>query len=188
MAKQASARSILTAKRNLALGATLSGFLVTLPAIAVQLSNGQTAFNYPPRLVRAATSFISADTPATYHFTLAIPKNAGEPLKAVTVSQRENLDPVSFDPSRSHAFLGDSFAGGSEVTLARIDGEQSNKPGEATIAFDPPVLPGSTVTVALRAKRNLSEGTYLFGVTAFPAGENSSGKFLGYGRLHFVAR
>nr|WP_199755917.1 DUF2808 domain-containing protein [Chroococcidiopsis cubana] len=48
--------------------------------------------------------------------------------------------------------------------------------------------PGTTVTVALRAKRNPSGGIYLFGVTAFPTGEKSSGQFLGYGRLHFGSR
>ena len=74
------------------------------------------------------------------------------------------------------------------MPLASIGGEQPNKPGEATIAFDPPVSPGTTVTVALRAKRNPSGGVYLFGVTAFPAGERSWGQFLGYGRLHFGPR
>jgi hypothetical protein len=188
MAKEKSVHSILTATRNLAIGAIFSGSLVTLPAIAVQFSNGQTAFNYPPRLVRAATSFRSANTPATYHFTLAIPENAGEPLGAVTISQRENLDTISFDPSRSRAFLGNSFAGGPEVSLASIGREYPNKPGEATIVFDPPVPPGTKLTVALRAKSNPSGGVYLFGVTAFPDGEDSSGQFLGYGRLHFGPR
>lgn len=28
-------------------------------------------------------------------------------------------------------------------------------------------------------------GVYLFGVTAFPAGEKSHGQFIGFGRLHF---
>lgn len=189
MTKETSTPSVLTAKQNLLFGATLfSSFLIILPAMAGRLSNGRTTFNSPPRLVRAATSFVSADSPATYHFTLAIPQNAGESLGAVTVSQRENLDLVSFDLTRTHAFLGDSFAGGSEIPLARTDSQQSDKPGQAAIAFDPPVPPGKTVTVALRAKHNPSEGTYLFGVTAFPAGEERAGKFLGYGRLHFVAK
>jgi len=188
MTKQTSARNILTAKRNLAIGAILSGSLISLPVMAVQLGNGQIAFNYPPRLVRATTSYKSPHTPATYYFTLAIPQNAGEPLGAVTISQRENSDTISFDPSRSRAFLGNRFVRDSEIPLASIGGEQPNKPGEATIAFDPPVPPGNTVTVALRAKRNPSGGVYLFGVKAFPDGENSSGQFLGYGRLHFGSR
>ncbi|MDV2994487.1 MAG: hypothetical protein N4J56_004141 [Chroococcidiopsis sp. SAG 2025] len=187
MNKQISARNILT-KRNLAIGAILSSSLISLPVMAVQLGNGQTAFNYPPHLVRATTSYKSPHMSATYYFTLAIPQNAGEPLGAVTISQRQNSDTISFDPSRSRAFLGDRFARGSEIPLASIGGEQPNKPGEATIAFDPPVPPGNTVTVALRAKRNPNGGIYLFGVTAFPAGEKSSGQFLGYGRLHFGSR
>ncbi|MDZ4877634.1 MAG: hypothetical protein CLLPBCKN_007069 [Chroococcidiopsis cubana SAG 39.79] len=74
------------------------------------------------------------------------------------------------------------------MPLASIGGEQPNKPGEAMIAFDPPVSPGTTVTVALRAESNPDGGIYLFGVTAFPAREKSSGQFLGYGRLHFGSR
>lgn len=64
MNKQISARNILT-KRNLALGAILSGSLISLPVMAVQLGNGQTAFNYPPHLVRATTSYKSPHMSAT---------------------------------------------------------------------------------------------------------------------------
>lgn len=65
---------------------------------------------------------------------------------------------------------------------------QPAKSGEVTVAFNPPVQPGKTVTVALRAKKNpTGGGIYLFGIKAFPGGENSYGQFLGYGRLHFYS-
>ena len=85
-----------------------------------------------------------------------------------------------FDVSESRAFNGDSFAGGTEVPISSIGGEEPSKPGEVVIEFDRPVPPGSTVTVALKAKRNPTwDGVYLFGVTAYPPGENSQGLFLG---------
>jgi hypothetical protein len=160
-----------------------------LPAVAVKLSNGQVAFNNPPNLIRAATSSSNPNTPATYHFTLSVPKDAGEPLQAVKIVQRQNVDTVAFDMNRSRAFKGDSFAGGPALSLASIGGEAPANPGEAMVVFDPPVSPGSTVTVALKAKHNpWRGGVYLFGVTAYPAGENGIGQFLGYGRIQFHQR
>ncbi|KAM3113986.1 DUF2808 domain-containing protein, partial [Phormidesmis sp. 146-33] len=73
---------------------------------------------------------------------------------------------------------------GARSEVANIGGKPS-KPGEVTIVFDQPVQPGSTVTVALAAQRNPSwANVYLFGVTAYPDGENGLGQFLGYGRIN----
>lgn len=147
---------------------------------------GQTFFSHPPQLIRAAASQTGAYTPSTYKFTLIVPKDAGQPLKAVTIAQAENLETVKFDVSNSKAFLGERFAASSEIRLASIGGDQPDKPGEATIVFDQPVQPGSTVTVALAVQRNPTwSGIYQFGVTAYPTGENSLGQFLGFGRINF---
>jgi len=44
----------------------------------------------------------------------------------------------------------------------------------------------SEVTIGVKPRRNPDfGGVYLFGVTAFPAGEKSRGLYLGAGRLHF---
>jgi len=60
------------------------------------------------------------------------------------------------------------------------------KPGEITVVFEQPVQPGNTVTVAIAAKANPNfGGSYEFGVTAYPVGDNSMGLFLGYGRINF---
>jgi hypothetical protein len=147
---------------------------------------GQTFFSDPPQLIRSAASQLGANVPSTYEFTLTVPKDAGQPLKAVKVVQAENMETINFDLGNSKAFLGDRFAGGSEIQLASIGGEQPANPGEVTIAFDQPVQPGSTITVAVAAQHNPNwSGVYLFGVTAYPAGENGLGQFLGYGRINF---
>lgn len=171
----------------LALGVLLPGSLLGLPVVALRLSNGQTFFDHPPRLVRAATSVAQTEVPgATYHFTLQVPQDAGESLQAVTIVQHENPDTVVFQPNKSRAFAGSSFAGGPQVPLASIGGPQPSGANEETVVFNSPVPPGSTVTVKLTPKRNPDRpGVYLFGVTAYPVGENSPGQFLGYGRLHF---
>lgn len=172
---------------GLALGILLPSFLLALPGVALRLSNGQVFFNHPPQLIRAATSVAQTDVSgATYHFTLKVPEDAGEPLQAVTIAQRQTGDTVVFREGKSRAFAGDSFAGGSNLGLASVGGPQPLGSNEETVVFDSPVLPGSTVTVALKPERNPERaGTYLFGVTAYPVGKNSPGQFLGHGRLHF---
>jgi hypothetical protein len=146
----------------------------------------QTFFSHPPQLIRAAATQTGVYSPSTYEFTLTIPQNAGQPLKAVTIAQVENLETVKFTISDSKSFLGERLTASSEIRLASIGGSQPTKPGEVTIVFEQPVQPGNTVTVTLAAQQNPSwANDYLFGVTAYPVGENSLGQFLGYGRIDF---
>ncbi len=146
----------------------------------------QSYFDHSPHLIRSATSNDAAHNPATYEFTIALPADAGAPLQTVKIVQEQNLDHVHFDVARSSAFLGDSFAGGQSVPLAAIGGEMPKNDSEATVTFNPPIQPGQTVTVALDATANPWQGgVYLFGVTAYPEGNQASGTFLGFGRIHF---
>jgi hypothetical protein len=116
---------------------------------------------------------------------LTVPKDAGQPLKAVTIAQAENLEIVKFDVSNSKASLGERFASSSEIRLASTGGQAAH-PDEVTLVFDQPVQPSSTVTVALAVQRNPSwGGVYEFGVTIYPVGEHGLGQFLGYRRINF---
>ena len=146
----------------------------------------QSFFSHPPQLVRAAALPNGGSSSSTYEFTLTVPKDAGQPLKAVTIAQATNIETVRFDVTNNRAFIGRRFAAGPEIHLASIGGAQPANPGEATIVFDQPVQPGNTVTIALPVQKNPdSNGVYLFGVTAYPDGENGLGQFLGYGRINF---
>jgi hypothetical protein len=147
---------------------------------------GQTFFHHPPHLDRTAAFPNVGYVPSTYEFTLTVPEDAGQPLKAVTIMQRTNVETIEFDATHSRAFISKGRAMGSEIQLASIGGNQPAHPGEVTIVFEQPVQPGTTVTIALAARRNpMWNGVYLFGVTAYPDGENGLGQFLGYGRLSF---
>jgi hypothetical protein len=165
--------------------ALLSGFLLSKPATAVNLVNGQVAFDSSVRLIRAAVAtYPGIGNLAQYQFTIQVPEDAGKPLQTVKITQKENLERIRFDFSQCEAFAGDSFAGGRTVSTS-IEGSETFDSNEVTVVFDPPVQPGSTVTIALRGKRPTAGGIYLFGVTAFPVGENSLGSYLGSGRLAF---
>jgi hypothetical protein len=156
------------------------------PADSFVNQAGQTFFSHPPLLMRVAASQIGAEIPATYEFTLTVPEDAGQPLKAVTIAQAANVETVKFDVSNSKAFVGDRLTASSQIQLASVGGEQPANPGEVTIVFAQPVQPGNSVTVVLAAQHNPNwGGVYEFGVTAYPEGNNGRGQFLGYGRINF---
>ncbi len=181
----------ITLKKNWLVASTLTlGLLIpsTFASVnAFEVGENKTVFEATPRLIRTATTNSTVNGPSTYHFTIEVPENAGEALKAVTISQKDNPDYINLAVNRSNAFIGDSFAGGPDLELADIGGDLSTNPNDVTFVFDEPVQPGETVTVRVRAKRNPRVGgIYLFGVTAFPeGGEDSPGLYLGSGRLHF---
>jgi Protein of unknown function (DUF2808) len=158
--------------------------LIPVAANAGQFQ-GQGYFDHAPRLVRSSVSMSSARTPATYQFTISVPQNAGSPLQAVKVLQEKNVDTLSFNPDRSRAFLGDSFAGGTPVALSAIGGQRPTDANELTVEFNPPIAPGQTVTVSLDVSQNPQlGGIYQFEVTAYPIGNNSPGLPLGVGRFN----
>lgn len=169
---------------TIGLGILVSGAFFTQPSVAQSLNQEQTFFNRAPRLVRTAASSLATMTPATYQFTLEVPPNAGAPLQAVKIAPEQNFRTADLNQTQATAFLGNSFAGGTPLPLASIGGEQPANHHEVTVVFNPPIAPGQTVTVSVPADRNPDDaGVYLFGVTAYPQGNNSPGLFLGYGRV-----
>lgn len=154
-------------------------------AIAVQLRDGRVYFVQPPSLLKATTTQSGTRVwGATYYFTLRLPATAGEPLERVAIAQREGVDAIRYDLDDTFAFVQSEAQYKTPIPLGEVTADR--KARTVTVTFDPPVAPGQTVTIALRPVRNPGvSGVYLFGVTAFPAGEAAYGQFLGYGRLHF---
>jgi hypothetical protein len=171
---------------------------------AVQLQNGTVYFTEPPSLVGATNTFKEIYVPnVTYYFTINIPDNAGEPLQRVTLNEYQGVDDIRFDLKQTSAFEGDPSHKGQKLALKDVTSEVSRTPttpGErlgqtrpgkrrtVSVTFDQPVPPGRAITIALLAEENPSvDGVYLYGVTAFPPGENAYGQFLGFGRLQFYS-
>lgn len=177
---------------SLAIATTFSGILAyhsfTLSSQAVQLRDGKVYFVHPPSLVSAATTERRASASgASYYFTLTIPADAGEPLQRVEIAQRDGSTQarlVQFDAEETRAFMGTRRDRGDELDLGENNFNRETQ--TLSIVFDPPVSPGATVTLELQPRRNpRRDGIYLFGVTAYPAGTEAHGQFLGYGRLQF---
>ena len=163
------------------------GVATTQVTQAVQLRDGKVYFVQPPDLVAATTTFNSVNVwGATYYFTIDVPQQAGEPLQRLEIVQRQGGDNIRFKLADSRAFTGTRDRRGAAMALGEVTQERHNR--TVFVNFDPPIPPGQTITVGLRPVRNpRNSGVYLFGVTAFPAGEKAHGQFLGYGRLQFYS-
>jgi hypothetical protein len=154
-------------------------------ARAVELEGGRTAFEKSPRLLDAVTTLSSVRVwGAKYYFTIALPNDIGEPLGKITIQQRQGGDEIDFYRDKTFAFVGTRKDKGENLSLASVNWDEQTK--TISLIFDPPVSPGTTLTVGLKPKRNPDYGgVYLFGVTAFPVGSNPDGLYLGVGRLQF---
>lgn len=175
----------------LALGSTTLAIGGINPLAAVQVADGTIYFDRPPSLAGATAtrSDVYASRPR-YYFTLEVAEDAGEPLGQVMIAQETSygaFGDVIDDLRSAEAFLGTRRDRDQAVTIQNVSIDEDQQ--SVTLTFDPPVPPGNTVTVALQPERNpRRSGVYLFGVTAYPAGEKTYGQFLGYGRLHFYDR
>jgi hypothetical protein len=121
---------------------------------------------------------------ATYYFTLEVPADAGEPLQKVTITQKAGFDrSLDYDLKRSVAFEGASYRRGKLVAVPIREVTFNRKSQIATVNFDPPVSPGTVVTVGLKPYKNPStSGIYLFGVVAYPPGDKPRSQFLAFRR------
>jgi hypothetical protein len=154
------------------------------PARSVQLGDGTVAFTGVPTLNGASASQTAAYFWGSwYSFTLTVPQNAGEPLQKVAISQESNVSYADFDLSKTEAYEGTRRHSGARLPIKDVTFDPKRR--LITVQFDPPVPPGRTLTIELYANRNPETGgVYLYGVTAFPAGEKANGQFLGFGRIH----
>lgn len=173
------------------LGLSALSWMISPSIRAVELRDGQIYFTHPPSLVEASTTENSVlSHRPTYYFTLEVPADAGEPLGQVTISQKDgdtSARRVRYDLEETTAFTGTPGDRGEPLSLSTTSFDRDEQ--TLIVNFDPPVPPGTLVTIRLKPERNPRlGGVYLFGVTAYPAGETPYGQFLGYGRFNIYER
>ncbi|MCP9915614.1 DUF2808 domain-containing protein [Cyanobium sp. ATX 6F1] len=160
-------------------------FLPSPPARALEL-RGQTYFLSPPWKVRLRNYYWYADqSGGEYYITIDLPEKADASLGALQILQTRGVDrSFSFDERASRAFLGLPRREGAKVpVVVRFDDNQRL----FRIDFPEPVPPGSTLTVALRPYRNPSQpDSYMFQVTAFPAGPDPVASPVGFVTLSIL--
>lgn len=161
-----------------------AGGIVSVPTQAVQLADGKTYFVQPPRFEGAtATQKTAYFWGSTYYFTLTVPENAGESLQKVMIVPEDGPDRARFDVSQTEAVAKTSDR---EARVPLREVTQDPKTHAITVIFDQPVLPGSVVKIGLYARNPDVGGVYLYGVTAYPTGDQPYGQFLGYGRIQIT--
>ena len=164
-----------------ALAAWLSPGLIP-GARALELQ-GATYFAKAPWKVDLVSYYTTIwQTRPEYYFTLSLDPEAGAALGGLTIQQTRGVDTrFPFFVERTSAFLGRPRREGAKVPVeARFDSAARL----FTLTFPEPVPPGATVTVVLKPWNNPAfSDTYMFQVTAYPAGPNPSPAPLGFGTL-----
>ena len=159
---------------GLAVSALTVGTVWLGSSSAVQFSDGRIAFNSPPRLVNTSlTPSFSGARNASFRFSIAVPPNAGEPLRYVEILPYSGPGTINFRLNNIRAYEGDGLWGGDPVPVigSSLDGEgQSETRAKAIgVLFEPPLLPGETATIVLKSVRNPSfGGSFLYNVIAYP--------------------
>ena len=153
-----------------------------LPLQALEL-RGKTYFSKPPWSVDLISYYLTVWEPwAEYYFTITLDPDAGAGLGGLQITQTRGVDrSFPFNVARTHAFLGRPRQ---RVASVPVDASFDHDSRTFRLAFPQPVPPGSTVTVVLKPWNNPGMAdTYMFQVTAFPAGPQPSPTPLGYGTL-----
>ena len=121
-----------------------------------------------------------------YFFTVELDQGAGASLGGLEIRQTRGVDssfPISAE--RTQAFLGRPRRQGQSVP---VQASFSSHERLVQIRFPQPVPPGSTVTVVLRPWRNpATADTYMFQVSALPAGPNPVVAPLGFATLRIYS-
>lgn len=142
------------------------------------------AFVGIPRLTDSATTQSQIKIRSTYYFTIDIPENAGLPLKHIQFTQTNGSEFIGEDIYRASGFEGTRKNRGSEISVSLVEKNEDNRTIEVNL--DQPILPGKTITIALRTYGNPRiSGVYQLRVTGFPLGENVRDANLGLARFHF---
>ena len=164
------------------LGATCLAATLAPTARALEL-RGATYFNKPPWNVDLVSYYTTVwQSRAEYYFTISLDPEAGASLGGLTIQQTRGVDTrFPFFVERTSAFLGRPRRQGARVP---VEASFESDARRFTLRFPEPVSPGQTVTVVLKPWNNpASSDTYMFQVTAFPAGPNPSPAPVGFGTL-----
>ena len=159
------------------------GSIIAADTVMAQVNTAY--FVKAPRLLGASTTYNSVQIRyAKYYFNIEIPQDAGNNLQEITIAQRQGQEEIKFRLDETMAYLGTNRDRQEQIAIANV--VQDEETGEIKVTLENPIPPDTTFTVALKPRRNpFFGGVYLFGVTAFPQGNNPTGLYLGAGRLQF---
>jgi hypothetical protein len=151
-----------------------------VPALELR---GSTYFTKPPWKVALVSYTTTIGDPLPeYYFTLMLSPEAGAPLGRLTIQQTRGADSqFPFSVERTRGFLGVPRREGRSLPVQVVFEEEARR---FTIDFPQPVPAGETATVVLKPWFNPTVAdTYLFQVTAWPAGPKPVASPVGFATL-----
>lgn len=162
-----------------------SGIAVENLAVAREINTDTAYFTKAPRLLGASATFNNVQARgAKYYFNLELPHDAGTNLQKIAIAQRQGQETIDFRLDETVAYIGTNRDKKEQIAIANV--QQNEATGEITIILEKPIVPGTIFTIGLKPTKNpFYDGVYLFGVTAFPQGNNPQSLYLGVGRLNF---
>lgn len=151
-------------------------------ARALELGDRSAFVRAPWKVTLTSYTTNVGQSPAEYFFTLSLDELAGASLGGLTIQQTRGADwQFPFAVERTRAFLGAPRREGRQVPVLASFEPAARR---FTLQFPEPVPPGATVTVSLRPWFNpVQADTYLFQVTAIPAGPGPVASPVGVGTL-----
>ncbi|MBD0269455.1 MAG: DUF2808 domain-containing protein [Cyanobacteria bacterium Co-bin8] len=152
-----------------------------LPAAASRLPSGRVVFDSSLELIDVSPLEANGE-PERYQVVIQIPLTAAEPLEALVIKPRDSNAGLSFDLNTTEVFVGDTYGLGPEVPLASVGGTPLDL-NQVLVVLENPAPPGTTLSIVLNPQQRPADGVYELGITAYPAGEDSVGQFLGYGQI-----
>ncbi|MBD0337360.1 MAG: DUF2808 domain-containing protein [Cyanobacteria bacterium Co-bin13] len=158
----------------------LLSFVSGLPAAASRLPSGRVVFDSPLELLDVSPLEASSD-PDRYQIVIQIPLAAAEPLEALVIKPRDPSAGLSFDLDTTEVFIGETY-GLRQLPLASVGGTPVDL-NQVLVVLENPVPPGTTLSIVLNSQQQPADGVYELGITAYPAGADSVGQFLGYGQI-----
>ncbi|HEY9735740.1 MAG TPA: DUF2808 domain-containing protein [Trichocoleus sp.] len=187
----------------LASALALLSLLPGASALAGRLDNGRVVFDSPLDLVEVAPVDANAlEVPANpsrqanyppnqHQVVIHVPPEAGEPLEAVVITPRLSstgtpamAPTITFDTNATAAFVSHPSTNPQPEPLELVSvGGPSPDLNQALVVLAQPVQPGDTLTVVLTLEDAADVGLHEVEITAYPAGADSVGQFLGRSQL-----
>ena len=167
--------------------AVAGGSIAMTPTVQALELGGATVFIRAPWKVDLVSYTTTVGQPwAEYFFTVELPADAGASLGELLIRQSRGVDTqFQFAADQTRAFLGRPRREGPPVP---VEATFSQRERLIRVRFPEPVPPGSTLTVRLKPWTNpMMADTYMFQVTAMPAGPNPTGSALGFGTLRIYS-
>jgi hypothetical protein len=168
--------------------------LVLLPPAVNAIESRPAESNSSDTVLKLTRAYAIYDTvqyyPASYQFTIQIPRSVKQPLARLTLDIPEDnaafgmelpepKNILVFNPTDPESLL-------PHYAAKKIPARITLQKRTVVLDFEPPLSSDQTVTIEFTKMRNPEQaGTYLLEVHAIPAGENMVKQFLGYGRLFF---